>query len=80
MMVAEVVTNYSEANIPVETVWSDIDYSKIRPALKTPQKLPFPFSLFPFPFFVFFFSTDQNSESASHVDPRPRKVPSAQGP
>lgn len=27
MMVAEMVYNYSEANIPVETVWSDIDYS-----------------------------------------------------
>lgn len=33
MMVAEVVTNYSEANIPVETVWSDIDYSKAGPVL-----------------------------------------------
>ncbi|EEA23368.1 hypothetical protein TMatcc_002228 [Talaromyces marneffei ATCC 18224] len=30
MMVAEMVYNYSEANIPVETVWSDIDYMNLR--------------------------------------------------
>lgn len=30
MMVAEVVANFSEANIPLETIWSDIDYMNLR--------------------------------------------------
>lgn len=40
-MVAEVVGNYSAANIPLETMWSDIDYMDLRQVFTTdPERFP----------------------------------------
>lgn len=40
-MVAEVVANYSAANIPLETIWSDIDYMDYRQVFTTdPERFP----------------------------------------
>ncbi|CRG92657.1 alpha-glucosidase [Talaromyces islandicus] len=41
MMVAEVVYNYSQANIPLETMWTDIDYMNLRrPWTLDPERFP----------------------------------------